>query len=100
MLIVQESPALPVIDMSPFVAAQDDVLAITEAQLATAKEIHAACAQAGFFYVVGHGVSEEQATLLKTLARDFFSLEPETKARLSIYKNDMARGYQRLVCPP
>ncbi len=97
MLILSPAPTLPVIDISPFLS-QDESVANPGSQKATAEALHVACSQVGFFYVVGHGIREDQATRLHSLAKDFFSRPSEEKAEISIYKNDMARGYQRLVC--
>lgn len=70
MLIVPPSPTLPLIDISPFLSPHPD-----PAQKAlTAKAVDEACSSVGFFYLVGHGLSEEQVGRLHQLAREFFAL--------------------------
>src|ERR1700733_13690853 len=73
--------SLPVIDMAPLftgdVRASDGVAA----------EIARACADDGFFYVVGHGVGVSTLARIEAEARAFFALLPGAKEAVS-----MARG--------
>lgn len=74
--------ALPVVDIAPLVgggsSADLDVVA---------RAIDAACADAGFFYVTGHGVDPALQERLDALAREFFALPDHEKAEIA-----MARG--------
>ncbi|MGZ4694355.1 MAG: 2-oxoglutarate and iron-dependent oxygenase domain-containing protein, partial [Acidimicrobiales bacterium] len=70
---------LPVIDVSSAVAGEPS------AELAT--QIDQACRTMGFFYVVGHGIPAELVDRLDGLARRFFALDDDEKARIA-----MARG--------
>lgn len=84
--------ALPIIDISPFFSpdsTQDD-------RKATASRVHSACVSAGFFYLTGHGISENEMDEVLILARQFFDLALEDKEKLSIACEDMARG--ELMC--
>jgi isopenicillin N synthase-like dioxygenase len=51
---------------------------------------------AGFFYLVGHGVTESQTAEVLGLARAFFALDPAAKAEISQLKSPQFRGYSRL----
>ncbi len=50
----------------------------------------------GFFYLVGHGVDDEQARQVLALAREFFALPADVKAEISQLKSPQFRGYSRL----
>jgi isopenicillin N synthase-like dioxygenase len=71
---------LPVIDVSPLVSGAGD-------RSAVAKELTAACRDAGFFYVVGHGVPEGLQRRLAEESRAFFALSEAEKGEIA-----MARG--------
>ncbi|MDQ6696444.1 MAG: isopenicillin N synthase family oxygenase [Actinomycetota bacterium] len=71
---------VPVIDIEPLVHGLGDVTC-------AARAIDAACREAGFFYVVGHGVDPELLIRLDELSRRFFALPEDEKAEIS-----MARG--------
>lgn len=71
---------LPVIDVAPLVHGTGDTTAV-------ATDLDRACREHGFFYVSGHGVSEELQDRLDRAARDFFALPEVEKAGIA-----MARG--------
>ncbi|KAJ3092141.1 hypothetical protein HK102_010421 [Quaeritorhiza haematococci] len=108
MLVVPETTlALPIIDISPFLASSEDVKKdpsapaaaasyIEQAKKATGELIDKACREVGFFYLTGHGIPEEDLQEVRQLARDFFALPLEEKEEISIAKTDKARGFQRL----
>lgn len=73
-------PPLPIIDIAP-------LLSRAAGQNNVAEQIGLACRQAGFFYIVGHGVDQELQLRLEKCSRQFFS--QDLKAKLDI---DMARG--------
>lgn len=59
-----------------------------------AEEIHHACRESGFFYVAGHGVSEELSQRLATLSRQFFAQDLETKLAIRMERGGLAwRGF-------
>src|SRR5262245_26483263 len=72
--------ALPVIDVGPLVGAGGD-------RGEVAAQIGAACRDAGFFYVVRHGVPDGLAARLAEESRAFFALPAAEKAEIA-----MARG--------
>jgi isopenicillin N synthase-like dioxygenase len=63
---------LPVIDVGPLVAGQDDE--------AVGTALDAACRDLGFFYVVGHGIDEARLDRLEALAHELFALPEAAKA--------------------
>jgi isopenicillin N synthase-like dioxygenase len=62
-------PAIPVIDVGPFIRSEPGAAAVAEA-------IETACRNTGFFLVTGHGVSPQATQALYGLARAFFD-EPQ-----------------------
>jgi isopenicillin N synthase-like dioxygenase len=71
---------LPVVDVGPLVAGCGD-------RAGTAEQIGAACRDAGFFYVVNHGVGRALRDRLAEESRAFFALPEREKAEIA-----MARG--------
>lgn len=59
-------------------------------------ELLAAAHESGFFYLVGHGVSDERIAEVLSLARRFFALRDEEKNEISQLKSPQFRGYSRL----
>ncbi len=75
---------VPVIDISgdPHIAAQG---------------LRAACLEHGFFYIAGHGVSDELIARLDTLSHQFFGLPVEEKMKIRMELGGRAwRGFFRL----
>ncbi|KAJ2998588.1 hypothetical protein HDV02_004403 [Globomyces sp. JEL0801] len=83
--------ALPIINIEPFVNNGS-----LEDKVKVAKQIHLACLNVGFFYLTGHGLSNEYVARIRSLSKEFFSLPDHEKNEISITKTDFARGYQRL----
>jgi isopenicillin N synthase-like dioxygenase len=78
--------ALPVIDVSSFVTVGD--------RSRTAEAIRDACRQAGFFYIVGHGVDDALQGRLESLSRQFFAEPLEKKLAIRMELGGLAwRGY-------
>ena len=77
---------LPVIDIAPL---------IRGGEIANvAAEIDAACHETGFFYVTGHGVPTELQARVYELAREFFALPEDEKARVAMRQGGRAwRGW-------
>jgi isopenicillin N synthase-like dioxygenase len=84
------SPAfssLPVIDVSPLVTGSRE-------SNVTAQEMGRACRESGFFYIVGHGVSEELQRRLGDLSREFFNQPTDAKLAIRMAQGGKAwRGY-------
>ena len=62
---VGDFSAVPVVDIGP--------LAASSGARRTATELGRACRDVGFFYIVGHGVSEKLQQRLERLSRTFFA---------------------------
>ncbi|CAN5579618.1 isopenicillin N synthase family oxygenase [soil metagenome] len=78
---------VPVIDIGPLVGGAGS-------STATARAIDAACREAGFFYVVGHGIDPQVQSRLDALAREFFALPEDEKAQIAMPKGGPAwRGW-------
>ena len=79
--------AIPVIDVSPLVVG-------TEARHDVAANIGAACRDYGFFYIVGHGVSEDLQQRLERVSADFFRQDLAAKLQIGMSQGGRAwRGY-------
>ena len=86
----EEQTELPIIDVSSLL--QIDANDVD--QLQTAKQIHQACRDWGFFYVKNHGVPMALQDELFELSREFFALPSETKMEIAMSKGGRAwRGY-------
>ena len=79
---------LPVIDLS---AADDPARAD-----AFHHALHAAAHEVGFFQLVGHGITAEEADELLDLVRRFFALPEEQRLALSNLNSPHFRGYTRI----
>ena len=78
---------VPIIDVAPLVADAGD-------QEAVAASMGQACRENGFFYVVGHGVSEHLHQRLEELGHAFFAQDLETKLEIRMALAGKAwRGY-------
>jgi len=66
---------VPIIDVAPLVADAGD-------QEAVAAAMGRACSENGFFYVIGHGVSEDLNRRLEELSHAFFAQDVETKLEI------------------
>ena len=74
---------LPVIDVAPLVSGRGDPTAVATA-------IDAACRAHGFFYIAGHGVSEDLQARLDHAARAFFALPEADKAAIGMEQGGRA----------
>src|SRR5258705_12280594 len=82
----QSRVVLPVIDIARLVGGAN-------AQ-PVADAIGAACRDAGFFYVIGHGIAPSLGRRLEHLSRAFFALDLATKLRIRMELGGRAwRGY-------
>lgn len=84
------SNTIPVINITPLLQASPKApdLQIASHQLA------AACKENGFFYISGHGVSEDLQNRLEKLSHQFFALPEPEKMKIPMSKGGKAwRGY-------
>lgn len=65
-----------------------------EGVLRIAAAIRTACCDTGFFYVTGHGVSDEHIAALEAAARDFFALPDEAKTKVHYHNLGNHLGYE------
>jgi len=85
---------LPIIDVAPLLNSDPKN---TELRVTTAKALHSACVEYGFFYLnIEAYVNPSEPEELSLLARQFFSLSQAEKDQLSLKNQDYARGYAKL----
>lgn len=81
---------IPIIDMSMLMETQPSQNSLN----AVAKDIRKACQNHGFFYVSGHGVSEQLQFELESVSKQFFELSETEKMKIAMPKAGSAwRGY-------
>lgn len=87
---IQPNVAIPVIDVSGYLAGDP------KATAACAADLRQACENQGFLQVIGHSVTETtQKKFLEAIAK-FFALPLEEKEKLSQSKSPCYRGYERI----
>jgi isopenicillin N synthase-like dioxygenase len=87
---VKAASPLPIIDIAPWVNGYDHK---DSGRLSTAAAIHDACLEYGFFYLdITSFVAPEEPEELSRLAHEFFGLPQEEKDKISLNKQDRARG--------
>jgi len=79
--------ALPIIDFSSFVSGDADH------RRAVAADIGAACREAGFFYLEGHGIDKILTQRAFAASHSFFALPPAEKAKIAIENSACHRGW-------
>ncbi|ODO11572.1 hypothetical protein I350_00353 [Cryptococcus amylolentus CBS 6273] len=91
------SPALPIIDPAPYLSTSSGPAQVS-AKAATAKAIHEACRDIGFFYirVPDDFLSDHEMKEVLELGREFFHRPEEEKMRIRLEESDNVRGYQKL----
>src|SRR6478609_9523715 len=80
-------------------AAMLPVLDLAEADVEPAEfraRLREAAHDAGFFYLVGHGVPQAQVDQVLGLAREFFALPLDSKNEISQLNSPQFRGYSRI----
>jgi isopenicillin N synthase-like dioxygenase len=83
--------AVPIIDISPLVAGAG---AGADEGGRVGAELDAACREAGFFYIEGHGVDPNLLGRLDELSRQFFALPEHDKAEIAMSRAGKAwRGW-------
>jgi isopenicillin N synthase-like dioxygenase len=81
---------VPVIDVAPFLAGA------AASRLAVARAIGRACADIGFFTIVGHGVDAGLVRRMADVSCAFFELPVAEKQRVARPKPEQSRGYSGL----
>jgi isopenicillin N synthase-like dioxygenase len=82
-------PTIPVIDVGALTRDADEAVIAP-----VAAEIDRACADVGFFSVIGHGVDPALVTRLAGAAREFFALPDAVKERVAMTRGGTAwRGW-------
>ena len=83
---------VPVIDISPLRSANAD----QEARRSVVQQIGDACMEVGFFYVTGHGVSEQMQRQLEECSRAYMALPRTVKRKIAMADAEMpGRGKRR-----
>jgi len=81
---------IPIIDISALLDEHATRIQLEK----VAAEISSACREHGFFYISGHGVSEQLQADLETMSRAFFELPEDEKMEIAMEKAGSAwRGY-------
>lgn len=94
---VKFASALPIIDIAPWLEGPDS----HKGRLSTSAAIHAACLEYGFFYLdVSSLIDPSEPEELAELARQFFKQPQEEKDKISLSREDHARGPSRFPIPP
>ncbi|KAF3575059.1 hypothetical protein F2Q69_00061452 [Brassica cretica] len=89
--------SLPVIDISPLLLKCDDPdMAEDPGVIQVVKQLDRACRDAGFFYVIGHGISEDLIKKVREITREFFMLPYDEKLKIKMTPAAGYRGYQRI----
>lgn len=92
--MVSQFSTLPVIDISPFLHNSIENEGLRQE---TAKAIHSACRDYGFFYLnISSYVDPAEPEYLMDLGHRFFALPQAEKDKYHLYNEDGARGYARL----
>lgn len=83
---------IPVVDIAPLC----DPGSALESRLEVAAQLHDACREVGFFYVIGHGCPSGVSDGVRAAARAWFARPAEEKNRYKIRPGSEGRGYQGL----
>lgn len=84
-----QSSRLPVIDITPYLSTSN-----AEARASTAKAIHVACIEYGFFYLdISKHIDPSEPEELTRLAREFFELPQSEKDKIALKNEDQTRGW-------
>ncbi|CAF2110620.1 probable 2-oxoglutarate-dependent dioxygenase At3g49630 isoform X1 [Brassica napus] len=90
-------PHLPIIDISPLLVKCDDPDMMDDTGVAeVVRKLDRACRDVGFFYVIGHGISESLMRKVKEMTHRFFELPYEEKLKIKITPAAGYRGYQKI----
>jgi len=84
------SSIIPVIDITELIAGNDGKYEV-------AKQIGDACRIHGFFYISGHGVSDELQEFIEELSIKFYSQPLEEKEKIRMSVEEKKRGYYGIL---
>lgn len=85
---LEKSPTLPIIDITSYLSDQEP-----HGRLSTSSAIHSACLEYGFFYLrIDNLADPSEPEELTKLAREFFALTEDEKAKIGLKNQDGARG--------
>lgn len=85
---VKAASALPIIHIAPWLEDHNH-----KGRLSTSAAIHAACLEYGFFYLdISSYIDPQEPEELARLARQFLSQPLEEKNKISLNREDHARG--------
>ncbi|WWD19468.1 hypothetical protein CI109_103928 [Kwoniella shandongensis] len=95
---MKPTPTLPIIDPTPYLPTTTTPNTAHAGDRArTAKALHEACRDVGFFYLrVDNYLTKEELDEVLVLAREFFGRSKEEKEQIGLDETDRVRGYQRL----
>ena len=82
--------SIPTVDIS-------NIDGTLEQRKVIAKEIYAACAECGFFYIKNTGIPESAMGEVFELLKRFFALDKATKMDAHVQKNPAIRGYEPML---
>lgn len=82
---------LPVIDVSPFFSNSS-----SEARTKVGEQIRQACIDIGFFYISGHGFSQEEMAMTLEWAHRFFGLPLDLKMKTAVTPESDNKGFLRV----
>jgi isopenicillin N synthase-like dioxygenase len=89
-------PELPIIDISPYLSPSQLLPSCpvpSNDRAATAKAIHQACRDVGFFYLyVGNYLEESEMREVLDVGREFFGRSDEEKEKIGLGMSDGVRG--------
>jgi isopenicillin N synthase-like dioxygenase len=85
---------LPVIDLSPFVEGRS-----VDERRSVASALREACIDIGFFYLVGHGIPQEEFDRVIAMSHRFFELPLAEKMKLHSDKSGARLGYRGMGGP-
>lgn len=80
---------LPLLDFSQYQAGG-------ASRTAFLQQLREAARDVGFFYLTGHGISDETTAAVQALSRQFFALPAEQKQQVQMLNSPHFRGYTRL----
>ncbi|MFM9971018.1 MAG: isopenicillin N synthase family dioxygenase [Burkholderiales bacterium] len=80
---------LPVVDLAQFVKGTP------RQRLAVAEQIRQACIDIGFFYLLGHGLSQSEIDLVHGMGLKFFALPLDEKMKTRTDNSSVRQGYIR-----
>ncbi|EPS74426.1 2-oxoglutarate-dependent dioxygenase, partial [Genlisea aurea] len=89
--------SLPIVDISALVERCDDPnMEKDEGVIDVVRNLDRACRRSGFFYVKGHGISDDLLKEMRNISRNFFHVPYEEKIKIKLSAATGYRGYQHV----